>query len=465
MKNPISNTSSSLTASSPKTSNQIQPQSSKLLRRSFLRRKQRNPTPRILPSPSISSSLKLASALSMKCSGQLTSLTLLAGEKWRWRLGKQGLEIWEENNAGSHQMSQVVDFPGEKVAMSSRIRFISASDDQRVPCYRVLDDDGQSIGDSHEVSKETAVKMYCDMVTQQVVDSIFYEAQRQGRISFYLTSTGEEAINIASAAALSMDDIIFPQYREPGVLLWRGFTIQETQLPQTVGAACSLKMDKKDACVVTCFGDGGSSTGDFHSALNFAAVMVEPVIFFCRNNGWAISTPINDQFQGDGIVVRGRGYGIKSIRVDGNDALAIYNTVRTARQMAISEQRPILIELATTLRRPRPVEEIEWWRKVHDPVTRFRKWVERNGWWNDDEESQLRNNVRKQVLAAIQAAEKLEKPALAELFTDVYEVAPSNLREQERLLRDCRKTPGEIPDRVSLIDDTIYWYVEGQGAL
>lgn len=392
---------------------------------------------------------------------------------------------------------QVVDFPGGKVAMSSRMRFISASDDQRVPCYRVLDDDGQSIGDSPEVSKETAVKMYSDMVTLQVMDSIFHEAQRQGRISFYLTSTGEEAVNIASAAALSMDDIIFPQYREPGVLLWRGFTIQEfanqcfsnaadygkgrqmpihygsrklnfvtisstvgTQLPQAVGAAYSLKMDKKDACVVTYFGDGGSSTGDFHAALNFAAVMEAPVIFFCRNNGWAISTPINDQFRGDGIVVRGRGYGIKSIRVDGNDALAIYNAVRTARQMAISEQRPILIESLTyraghhstsdDSTKYRPVEEIEWWRKVHDPVTRLRKWVERNGWWKDDEESQLRNSVRKQVLAAIQAAEKLEKPALAELFTDVYEVAPSNLREQERLLRETverlpEKYPTEFP--------------------
>ncbi|KAL9271774.1 2-oxoisovalerate dehydrogenase subunit alpha 2, mitochondrial-like protein [Drosera capensis] len=379
---------------------------------------------------------------------------------------------------------QVVDFPGGKVAMSSHMRFISASDDQRVPCYRVLDDD---------VSKETAVKMYSDMVTLQVMDSIFYEAQRQGRISFYLTSTGEEAVNIASVAALSMDDIIFPQYREPGVLLWRGFTIQEfanqcfsnaadygkgrqmpihygsrklnfvtvsstvgTQLPQAVGAAYSLKMDKKDACVVTYFGDGGSSTGDFHAALNFAAVMEAPVIFFCRNNGWAISTPINDQFRGDGIVVRGRGYGIKSIRVDGNDALAIYNVVRTARQMTISEQRPILIE-ALTYRaghhstsddstKYRPVEEMEWWRKVHDPVMRFRKWVERNGWWNDDEESQLRYHVRKQVLAAIQAAEKLEKPALAELFTDVYEVAPSNLYEQERFLRETvERHPEKYP--------------------
>ncbi|MCL7042652.1 hypothetical protein MKW94_002584 [Papaver nudicaule] len=398
----------------------------------------------------------------------------------------------------SDDENQALDFPGGRVTFTSHMRFIPESPEKRTHCYRVLDDNGKTIIGSHyqNISKEVAVRMYSFMVTLQVMDTIFYEAQRQGRISFYLTTNGEEAINIASAAALTPDDIIFPQYREPGVLLWRGFTIQEfanqcfgnsadygkgrqmpihygskkhnyvtvsstiaTQLPQAVGAAYSLKMDKKDACAVTYMGDGGTSEGDFHAALNFAAVMETPVVFICRNNGWAISTPTSQQFRSDGIVVKGQAYGIRSIRVDGNDTLAVYSAVHAAREMAIREQRPILIE-ALTYRvghhstsddstKYRPVSEIEQWRMARDPIARYRKWVEMNGWWNDEDESQLRTEVRKQVLDAVQVAERVKKPPLAELFTDVYDQPPSNLCEQEKILRDIvMKHPQDYPTDV-----------------
>ncbi|XP_031281865.1 2-oxoisovalerate dehydrogenase subunit alpha 2, mitochondrial-like [Pistacia vera] len=393
---------------------------------------------------------------------------------------------------------QVLDFPGGKVAFIPEMRFISECFEERVPCYRVLDDNGQLFMESSyvQVSEEVALKMYSNMVTLQTMDTIFYEAQRQGRISFYLTTIGEEAINVASAAALSFDDFVFPQYREPGVLLWLGFSLQEfanqcfgnkadygkgrqmpihygsnkhnyftvastiaTQIPHAVGAAYSLKMDRKDACVVTYFGDGGTSEGDFHAALNFAAVLEAPVIFICRNNGWAISTPISDQFRSDGVVVRGRAYGVRSIRVDGNDALAMYSAVRAAREVAIQEHRPILIE-ALSYRaghhstsddstKYRPVDEIEWWRTAQDPVTRLRKWIQSNGWWSDENESELRSNTRKQLLHAIQAAEKADKPPIAELFTDVYNVPPSNLQEQENRLRETvKRHPEDYPPDV-----------------
>jgi 2-oxoisovalerate dehydrogenase E1 component alpha subunit len=232
--------------------------------------------------------------------------------------------------------AQELDFPGGKVGYTSEMKFIPESSSRRIPCYRVLDEDGRIIPDSDfiPVSEKLAVRMYEQMATLQVMDHIFYEAQRQGRISFYLTSVGEEAINIASAAALSPDDVVLPQYREPGVLLWRGFTLEEfanqcfgnkadygkgrqmpihygsnrlnyftisspiaTQLPQAAGVGYSLKMDKKNACTVTFIGDGGTSEGDFHAGLNFAAVMEAPVVFICRNNGWAISTHISEQFR------------------------------------------------------------------------------------------------------------------------------------------------------------------------
>ncbi|XP_076915985.1 2-oxoisovalerate dehydrogenase subunit alpha 2, mitochondrial-like [Bidens hawaiensis] len=229
-----------------------------------------------------------------------------------------------------------------------------------------------------------------------------------------------------------------------------------TQLPQAVGAAYSLKMDKKDACVVTYFGDGCSSEGDFHASLNFAAVMEVPIVYICRNNGWAISTPVTEQFRSDGIVVKGQAYGIQSIRVDGNDALAVYNAVRAAREIAIKEQQPILIE-ALTYRvghhstsddstKYRPVGEIEHWKTARNPVSIFGKWIQRNGWWSDKEESEFRTNIRKQVIHAVQVAEKTEKSPIRDIFSDVYEKLPKNLMEQEKLLKETvKKYPQDFP--------------------
>ncbi|KAJ9166732.1 hypothetical protein P3X46_021439 [Hevea brasiliensis] len=343
-----------------------------------------------------------------------------------------------ENSAISRYSSAfpllALDYPGGKVTLFSEMRFISQSNEKRLPRYRLLDDNGE------------------------LIESSDFD-QRQGRISFHLASAGEEAINIASAAALGADDVVLTQYREPGVLLWRGFTLEEfanqcfgnkADYGKPVGAAYSLKMDKKDTCV-----------GDFHAALDFAAVMEVPVIFICRNNGWAISTHISEQFRSDGIVVKGQAYGIQSIRLDGNDALAVYRTIRAAREIAVSEKRPILVE-ALTYRvghhstsddstKYRPADEIEYWKLARNPVNRFRKWVERNDWWSDKEESELTSSIRKQLLQAIQVAEKTEKPPLGDLFSDVYDLPPSNLREQEDQLRETiNRLPQDYPSDVPL---------------
>ncbi|XWS23646.1 hypothetical protein CRYUN_Cryun28dG0032800 [Craigia yunnanensis] len=425
------------------------------------------------------------------------SATLFSVQRFKSTVAEKQLDSFF---SGDSDDDQSLAFPGGKVTNTSKMNFISESSQMRVPCYRVLDNDGELIMDSdfQQVSKEVAVKMYSNMVTLQMMDNIFYEAQRQGRISFYLTSAGEEAINIASAAALSEQDIILPQYREPGVLLWRGFTLQEfadqcfgnkadygkgrqmpihygskkhnfitisspiaTQLPQAAGIAYSLKMDNKKACVVSYIGDGGTSEGDFHAGLNFAAVTEAPVIFFCRNNGWAISTNVSEQFRSDGIVVKGRAYGIRSIRVDGNDALAVYSAVAAAHEMAINEQRPILVE-ALTYRvghhstsddstKYRELEEIDHWKMARNPVNRFRNWVQNNGWWSEQQETELRNSIRKQLLQAIQVAEKTQKPPLTELFSDVYHHPPSNLLEQEKHLRETiSRHPKDYPSDISV---------------
>ncbi|XP_024536640.1 2-oxoisovalerate dehydrogenase subunit alpha 1, mitochondrial [Selaginella moellendorffii] len=390
------------------------------------------------------------------------------------------------NSGADHRPDdQMLDFPGAKAAFTSRMEFISPNAAEAVPCFRILDDLGRALdgSDIPEIDSSLAVKMYHTMVRLQTFDSIFYEAQRQGRISFYLTNIGEEALNVASAAALTKDDVVFPQYREHGVLMWRGFTLDEfanqcfsnedghgkgrqmpihygseklnyftisspiaTQLPHAVGAAYGLKMDRKNACAVTYFGDGGSSEGDFHAACNFAAVLEAPVLFVCRNNGYAISTPACEQYKGDGIVVRGRGYGMTSIRVDGNDALAVFKAVSAARKLAVEQSKPVLIE-AMTYRvghhstsddstKYRSGEEIAHWRSVRDPVLRFRRWLESNAWWSVEDEKELRGAARKEVISAMNQAEKKNKPPLSELFTDVYDTLPRNLLEQEATLRD-----------------------------
>jgi len=209
-------------------------------------------------------------------------------------------------------------------------------------------------------------------------------AQRHGRISFYMQNSGEEGLQVGSAAALKDQDHIFAQYRELGVYLWRGFDMRQvahqcfstekdlgkgrqmpmhfgshklnlhtissplaTQLPQAVGVSYALKRRGEDSCAVCYFGEGAASEGDFHAALNFASTLDCPIIFFCRNNGFAISTPASEQYRGDGILGRASGYGMQGIRVDGNDMLAVHEATVEARKYAVNESRPILIEAMT----------------------------------------------------------------------------------------------------------------------
>jgi 2-oxoisovalerate dehydrogenase E1 component alpha subunit len=196
-----------------------------------------------------------------------------------------------------------------------------------------------------------------------------------------MTCRGEEGIHFGAASALEAQDTVLAQYREQGLLMWRGFTLQQftdqcfsnesdlgkgrqmpvhygskalnyqtissplgTQIPQASGAAYRLKLQGKDAVSICFFGEGCTSTTDFHSGLNFAATLGCPVIFFCRNNGYAISTSVKDQYHGDGVVSRAPGYGMAAIRVDGSDPFAVHAAVRDARAYALENKAPVLIE-------------------------------------------------------------------------------------------------------------------------
>ena len=315
------------------------------------------------------------------------------------------------------------------------------------------------------------------------MDQIFYDAQRQGRISFYMTSYGEEAETVGSAAALHPDDMVFAQYRETGVFLWRGFTLSQfanqcfsnefdigkgrqmpmhfgssklniqtissplaTQIPQASGAAYAYKRAKKNNVVVCYFGEGAASEGDFHAALNSAATLGCPVVFICRNNGYAISTPTTSQYHGDGIASRAIGYGMHYVRVDGNDILAVMDATRAARKTSIENNVPVLVELMSyraghhstsdDSTRYRSSKEIQYWLETNNPITRTRFFLESKGWWDSDQEAELLLACRKDVLAAFNVAEHVHKPPLSALFTDVYSDVPPLLKRQKQELEE-----------------------------
>ncbi|AFS37437.1 MULTISPECIES: thiamine pyrophosphate-dependent dehydrogenase E1 component subunit alpha [Alteromonas] len=363
-----------------------------------------------------------------------------------------------------------------------------------IPMLQILSAEGELIEKAVEpdLSKEEALKIFNTMHYIRVLDERMVGAQRQGRISFYLASTGEEAASVASAAALSDDDMIMSQYREQGALAYRGYTTEQfmnqmfsnkddpnkgrqmpihygdkplnfmtissplgTQIPQASGYAYGQKMSGKDVVTICYFGEGAASEGDFHAGLNMAAVLNCPVIFFCRNNGYAISTPAEEQFAGDGIASRGLGYGIKTIRVDGNDVLAIHAATKEARRIAIEEKCPVLIEAMTyrlaahsTSDDPtgyRSREEEDKWR-AKDPIARMAKWLESKGWFDEAENQKRVDKARQDVLAAMKSCEKTDVCAIEDIVEDVYDTAPWHLKEQlSELKAHIKKYPKMYP--------------------
>ncbi|KAI8069313.1 thiamine diphosphate-binding protein [Gongronella butleri] len=322
------------------------------------------------------------------------------------------------------------------------------------------------------------------------MDKIMYEAQRQGRFSFYMTHFGEEAL-LGVVAALKSRDVIHGQYREAFGLLYRGFSVEDcmnqcfanagdggkgrqmpvhytssqhyfqsissplaTQIPQAAGSAYALKLrcatkyhpvDDEQNCSVCFFGEGAASEGDFHAGMNMAATLKCPVIFVCRNNGYAISTPASEQYNGDGIASRGVGYGMDTIRIDGNDLWAAYNATKTARKIAVAENRPVLIE-AMTYRvghhstsddstKYRDRKEVEHHQQLDNPITRLSNYMMHQGFWTQAEDEALRKDVREHVMASFKRAENRKKPPVSEVFTDVYDTLPPHLQQQEAELK------------------------------
>jgi 2-oxoisovalerate dehydrogenase E1 component alpha subunit len=226
-----------------------------------------------------------------------------------------------------------------------------------------------------------------------------------------------------------------------------------TQIPHAAGAAYALKMQniqnpETEPRVAVCyFGEGAASEGDFHAALNIAATRQVPCIFICRNNGYAISTPTSDQYRGDGIASRGAGYGIATLRVDGNDIFAVRRATAEARRLALHDGgRPVLIEMmayrvghhstSDDSFAYRQRVEVEDWKRRDNPITRLRKWLEGKELWDDGKEKELRSSTRKEVLRAFEEAEKEKKPSIKNAFEGVWEELTEEQRGHVEELKD-----------------------------
>ncbi|CAM5172818.1 unnamed protein product [Eretmochelys imbricata] len=375
-------------------------------------------------------------------------------------------------------------FPGASADFVDKLDFIQPNAISGIPIYRVMDRQGQIINPDEDphLSQEQVLKFYKTMTLLNTMDRILYESQRQGRISFYMTNYGEEGTHVGSAAALDDTDVVFGQYREAGVLMYRGYPLDlfmaqcygntsdtgkgrqmpvhygcrdrhfvtisspagHADPPSSVGVAYTFKRDNASRAVICYFGEGAASEGDAHAGFNFAATLECPILFFCRNNGYAISTPTSEQYRGDGIAARGPGYGIMSIRVDGNDVFAVYNATREARRRAIAENQPFLIE-AMTYRighhstsddssAYRSVDEVNYWDKQDHPISRLHHYLQGRGWWDEEQEKSWRKKSRKRVMEAFEQAERKLKPGPQHLFSDVYHEMPPHLQKQQEAL-------------------------------
>lgn len=333
------------------------------------------------------------------------------------------------------------------------------------------------------LSDADCLRLYRELLKVRLVDERFLKLQRQGRLGFYMQSIGEEATHLGVAFALRNSDWVYPSYREPGVAFYRGYTLRDftnqlfgnaedpvkgrqmpvhhtfragnfvsisspvgTQIPQAVGTARAAQIMKRDDVVAVYFGEGTASPGDFHVGLNFAGVWKAPVLFICRNNGWAISTPSSQQTAARSVAHKALGYGFPGVRVDGNDLLAMIAVTQLSAARGRAGEGPTLIE-AVTYRRaahsssddpsvyktPKDLEETREWEK-RDPLQRFQRYMQKRGVITDPETdpitAQYREELGTEIQAALAHAESMGPPPLISLIEDVYAQPTPQLREQ-----------------------------------
>jgi len=364
---------------------------------------------------------------------------------------------------------------------------VAVASSEKDELRRVLDDDGKPLPGVRvpNIPDETLTRIFDVMMLTRIMDDRMMRLQRQGRLGFYMKSIGEEASHFA-VAPLRDGDWIFPSYREQGAWFWRGYTIQQfidqlfgneddpvkgrqmpvhhsakwlhmvsisspvgTQIPQAVGAAYAAKVMGKDDVSMVYFGEGTSSTGEFHVGMNFAGVWKAPCVFICRNNGWAISVPSSTQTAAKSFAAKAVGYGMPGVRVDGNDLLAVWQVASEAIARARAGEGPTLIEALTYRVQGhsssddpsvyRDPKEPEIWERK-DPLNRLRNYLRHRGMWSEAWETELWERYNQEITDALAASDHKRAPGIETMFDDVYEEPSWNLREQRAYLMAQNRT-------------------------
>lgn len=351
---------------------------------------------------------------------------------------------------------------------------------------QVMDQNGEVKGslDDPDLGRDDVRMLYETMVLLRAIDERGWKLQRSGRIAFWIPLRGQEAVQVAATHAMEPTDWIFREHRTMSPWLMRGASLEllfaqlfgavsepqkgrrlpclmgnravnmvqgPTQVGSFISHACGVawaaKLKGSDVKVLGTFGDGATSRGEFHSAMNFAGIHRPPVIFLCVNNSWAVSTPLDRQTASTEFAAKGNAYEVPNVRVDGNDPLAVYAVTKQARADT-GVHGPTLIE-AITWRQGfhtssdnpdlyRLEKESELW-KPWDPVSRTRKYLERAGWWDDAEEIALLERCAERIQSAVETAERMEIPGPESQFDDVFASSNWMLDEQrDRLLADVR---------------------------
>jgi pyruvate dehydrogenase E1 component alpha subunit len=333
---------------------------------------------------------------------------------------------------------------------------------------------GERTRGSEPVDRANVVELYRTQMLARTFDEKAISLHGQGRIGTYAPMRGQEAAQVGATAAIRQTDYLLPTYRDHAMYLQRGFELEDvllhllgernyidhadpeqlrtfpitipiaTQLPHAVGLAMGAQYHRDDTAVLVSFGDGASSEGDFHEALNIAGVFEAPVVFFCQNNGYAISMPTDRQTASATIAQKARAYGFEGVRVDGNDVVAVETVIEDAIEAARNGEGPTLVEAVTYRQGPHTTtDDPSRYRdedppecRDRDPLAITRERLESAGGWTESDEQQLREWATDRVETAVENAEASTGLTPEEIFTHVYASETSRLRAQTRQLPD-----------------------------